>query len=372
MASYTMQLREYIEQVTQYEEMPIRNRIAEGRQYLFDFDYPFFDEEYRNVFETNFIRNFYMREIGFETEALFKFQLETWLSINMPYFNKLFESELLRYDVLTNLSVNDKYTKNHESNQTGSTDNTGNVKGSLTSHDEGSTSQKKTGHEDDSSTTNKTIDSTSQTDIKQHSTGSSDTDQTTSNKNTSHAETDTTNKTVDSGNSFDRGLTSDTPDSRLAITTNDGAGVIEYASEIKENSGKTNSTSDVTGSSTSDSTSNDDGTLKSGIKTSSDDTIDNDNTTHVTEKDTFTGTKDNTETITGTSTNDGTKSTNTDSTGNQKTTGNVVTLDEYVDSKVGKIGAVSYPQLVKEYRESLLRVEKQIFGEMNELFMLVY
>ena len=38
----------------------------------------------------------------------------------------------------------------------------------------------------------------------------------------------------------------------------------------------------------------------------------------------------------------------------------------------GKVGSQSFAQLLMEYRRSLLRVEKQVFDEMNELFMLVY
>src|SRR5690606_30755344 len=52
-----------------------------------------------------FIRHFYMREIGFETEGLFKFYLETWLLVHMPYYNQLFKSELIEYDPLSNSQV---------------------------------------------------------------------------------------------------------------------------------------------------------------------------------------------------------------------------------------------------------------------------
>nr|prf protein p11,lower collar [Bacillus phage phi29] len=89
MSSYTMQLRTYIEMWSQGETgLSTAEKIEKGRPKLFDFNYPIFDESYRTIFETHFIRNFYMREIGFETEGLFKFHLETWLMINMPYFNK--------------------------------------------------------------------------------------------------------------------------------------------------------------------------------------------------------------------------------------------------------------------------------------------
>jgi len=372
MANYTMELREYIEQFSQYEELPVRNRIEQGRQHLFDFEYPIFDESYRNVFETHFIRNFYMREIGFESEGLFKFQLETWLNINMPYYNKLFESELLKYDPLTNTSHNETFTREYESTKNDTKDKTGNVKSADKMHDEGTTNQSKTAHEDFDSTTNKTSDSTSQNDVTQHSTSKTDVDESVHNTGETHSDTDNSSHVTNNGSSFDRNLTSDTPDSRLAITTNDGSGVIEYASEIKENTNKNSQSSDTTGSSSTDGTSKDDSTRDSTTNVTSDDKIDNDTTTHSSEKDTFTSDKDNTETVTGSHKNDGTKDSTIDTTGKETGSSSIKNLEDYVNSKVGKIGSVSYAQLVNEYRGSLLRIEKQLFNEMNELFMLVY
>lgn len=168
MSSYTMQLREFIESYSQNQtNVSTKDQIETGRTKLFDFDYPIFDVAYKKVFETHFIRRFYMREIGAETEGLFKFNLETWLIINMPYFNKLFESELIVFDPLKNSSTEMNYNK--KKNTDGSSDSTGHSSGTATQ------------------------------------------------------------------NNFDRQLHSDNPDSRLSITANDGEGVIEYASDIQEN-----------------------------------------------------------------------------------------------------------------------------------------
>ena len=46
---------------SQYEEdLTTAQKIEKGRTKLFDFNYPIFDENYRSVFETHFIRNFYI------------------------------------------------------------------------------------------------------------------------------------------------------------------------------------------------------------------------------------------------------------------------------------------------------------------------
>lgn len=273
MASYTMQLRTYLEMWSQEEDGKSHSNIIEtGRPKLFNFDYPIFDQDYKKVFETNFIRNFYMREIGFETEELFKFQLETWLRINMPYWNKMFESELIDYDPLINSKVdvtaNKEFDKsqvdNRVTNQTSKADGTNKVIGTV----------------------------------------------------------DTLTNSSNTNDDFTRVLDSNNPDSRLTITSKDGEGVIEYASSIQEqnNNGK-------------------------GTQTGKEDT---DSTTNQTTSDTATGNK-----------KDALES-------------DINETEDYIQHRVGKIGVQSYAKLVTDHRNAFLRIEKKIFEEMQQLFMLVY
>lgn len=262
MSSYTMTLKETLETFLVFSgydvsQMSLREMIEEGRKKLFNFEYPIFDQEYKAVFETNFIRNFFMREIGFETEDLFKFQLETWLLINMPYFNKMYESELIKFDPLVNSEMNNEWSRTKETD--GSQD----------------------------TTQDSTIDRTN----KQNTSGTNTEDR------------------------FNRTLENDTPDSRLSITSTDGqGGVIQYASRITESDDKNQTNSNI------------------NINSSSTDVGKN--------------------------------------TGNTKTT--VTDTESYLQNRTGKIGSVSYSKMLMEYRQSLLRIEKQIFDEMNKLFMLVY
>lgn len=65
-------------------------------------DYPIFNEEYRRTLNDKIVEHFYFREIGFETPQLFKRFLNRKLNEIMPYYNKLYETELLEYDPLTN------------------------------------------------------------------------------------------------------------------------------------------------------------------------------------------------------------------------------------------------------------------------------
>jgi hypothetical protein len=256
MAQYTITLKEIVDLYALDGATNLRDKIELARPKIFDFDYPFYDETKRADFETDFIRNFFMREIGFETEEYWKFQLENYLRINMGYWNNLFKSELINFDPLAN-------TK---------TDST---------HDQ---------------TNNQTVTANSET--KGSSNGSS---------------TQKTNGTL-TEDDFQRRLESDTPDERLSITATDGQGVIEYASRIEEDNANNTKTSSGTGSTTS---------------TDSSDV-------------TNTASQTNNETKSETSHNE------------------------------GKIGSQSYSKMLQEYRETFLRIEKQIFKEMNQLFMLVY
>ena len=68
---------------------PIGTVIAEAAPLFFNFNFPFYDETKRAEFEQNFLRHFYMREIGLETIDYFMLRLEDKLNTIMPYYNKL-------------------------------------------------------------------------------------------------------------------------------------------------------------------------------------------------------------------------------------------------------------------------------------------
>lgn len=77
-------------------------------------DYPIFDETYRKILNNKIINHFYLREIGQETPELFKFMLNRKMHEIMPYYNKLYESELLNFDPFTNFKEMTEYTKSQD------------------------------------------------------------------------------------------------------------------------------------------------------------------------------------------------------------------------------------------------------------------
>ena len=112
MSKYTTELRFLCESLAGETESvggnSVANIIAEARPHIFNFNYPIFDQAYKPVLETKILRHYYTREISEETVGLWKLRLEDRLNIIMPYYNKLYESELLAFNPLndTNLTRN--------------------------------------------------------------------------------------------------------------------------------------------------------------------------------------------------------------------------------------------------------------------------
>lgn len=104
MSKYTTELRYICETQSGLSESVGYNDVNEiiglARPKIFDFYYPIFDGNYKQVLETKILKHFYTREIGLETYGLWKLKLDTKLNEIMPYYNKLYLSELLEYNPL--------------------------------------------------------------------------------------------------------------------------------------------------------------------------------------------------------------------------------------------------------------------------------
>ena len=104
MSKYTSEIRYICEMLSGHSESVdgagVEEVIADSREKIFSFDYPIFDEQYRATLETKILKHFYTREIGLETYGLWKLKLNTKLNEIMPYYNKLYESELLEFNPL--------------------------------------------------------------------------------------------------------------------------------------------------------------------------------------------------------------------------------------------------------------------------------
>jgi len=113
MAKYTIQLRS----------------VVENGGKIFDFDYPIFDESYRNVLEQKIIDTYYFREIGLETVGQFKHFLKAKLNNIMPLYNEQYLAlEVFKtYDPYINKDITVTQTR------TATQENTGKANSSTTS-----------------------------------------------------------------------------------------------------------------------------------------------------------------------------------------------------------------------------------------------
>lgn len=103
--------------------------IESGRNYIFDFDYPIFDENYKSVLETKIIKHYYTREISEESVGLWKLRLNDKMNIIMPYYNKLYESELLEFNPLYDVDLTRTQIRENEGNEITSRSDRENVEG---------------------------------------------------------------------------------------------------------------------------------------------------------------------------------------------------------------------------------------------------
>lgn len=65
---------------------------------IFNFDFPIFDEKYRQVLCRKILKHYYTREIAHETVGRWKLALNAKLNEIMPYYNQLYKSELLEFN----------------------------------------------------------------------------------------------------------------------------------------------------------------------------------------------------------------------------------------------------------------------------------
>lgn len=126
MSKYTTELRNICES---FSDKPfnlstgsIDDIIEQARPKIFNFNYPFFNQEHREVWERKFLKHFYMREIAHETFGMFQLRLSTRLNELMPYYNRMYESELLEFNPFDTVNTERKIesTATAEDRKTGS------------------------------------------------------------------------------------------------------------------------------------------------------------------------------------------------------------------------------------------------------------
>lgn len=319
MSKYTTELRFICETEAGETESvgysDVDDVIAAALPHIFDFDFPIFDENYRTTLETKIIRHYYTREIGLETYGLWKLKLQTKLNEIMPYYNKLYESELFTYNPLYDVDM----TTTHVGRRTG--ENT-NVDSRISERSNSGTS-KNVGDE----TTADTNRATTSGERSVENTGS---------------ETNTGRSKNSATRDYQRDdAYSDTPQGTLNNVRN-----LNYLTNARNivDTEMTNENGETTGASASENKQSE----------TNQQTVTGDNTSatkRVSER---------TDDFTESNKNEGTNTETSKST------------EDYVLHVMGKSAGVNYARMIKDFRDNLLNIDMDVIRELNDLFMLIW
>lgn len=120
MSKYTTQVRFICEQIAinegyNIDDMTIYQIVQRAAPEIFDFNYPVFDNSYKLPLEIKILKHFYTREICAETYKRWQLFLDTTLNEIMPYYNKLYEAEAIKYNPLYSTDI----TRTHEAEHSG-------------------------------------------------------------------------------------------------------------------------------------------------------------------------------------------------------------------------------------------------------------
>lgn len=319
MSKYTTELRFICEteagETESVEYSDVNEVITAALPHIFDFDFPIFDENYRTTLETKIIRHYYTREIGLETYGLWKLKLQTKLNEIMPYYNKLYESELFTYNPLYDVDM----TTTHVGRKTG--ENT-NVDSRISERSNSGTS-KNVGDE----TTADTNRATTSGERSVENTGSETNTGRTKNSATRDYQRDD--------------AYSDTPQGTLNNVKN-----LNYLTNARNivDTEMTNENGETTGASASENKQSE----------TNQQTVTGDNTSatkRVSER---------TDDFTESNKNEGTNTETSKST------------EDYVLHVMGKSAGVNYARMIKDFRDNLLNIDMDVIRELNDLFMMIW
>ena len=276
--------------------------------------------EHRALLFKKILLYYYTREIGYETVGLWKLKLNQRLMNIMPYYNQLYESELIKFDPLKN--VDNTVTHEGEYSDDETEDNIRNT----TDHD--------------------VTDYTSSTDSEENVILRHDVTTTHGNDTTAQGNDTHTNVINTAGDKWT--LFSDTPQGGI-----DGIANASSGQSVGNNSYLTNATHEITTPDAQTSTdvhgtiTNTYGNIVEGFNVNGD------------KRDTTTGDID----VEANTTTDKTKRHVEDLNKNKNGT------DEYENKEMGKIGVETYSEMLMKFRKTFLNIDKMVIDELESLFM---
>ena len=298
-------------------------------------NYPIFDENYREVLNAKILKHYYTREICEETVGLWKLRLNARMNEIMPYYNKLYESELLQFNPFYDVDLHTDHTGSE--NKTEDTSATSNDSRNETKAYTNNTERLGT-----ETTENNTASSNAGTTVSNgESESSGNNSNNATSKSSSTATASDTKNTVDKFSETPQGgitgLADDTYLTNARMVENNDSNSQNGTQQAESNgsanyseSGTTTDVSSVTGTEKSES---------HGSASTSDRT-----------------------------TNNATEQTSTKSAGDRNENKNINSTDSYLEHVYGKRGGASYAKLLQEYRDTFLNIDMMIITNLSDLF----
>lgn len=118
---HNLALNELIDSQYKLSDMEV---LEIARKKIFDFNYPFYDDpERRKALETGILKHFWFDEIGQETYAYWKFELQHWFEVNMDRYYTLFKT--IPFQDQDDPTANTNYTETYTRDSTGKTQASG-------------------------------------------------------------------------------------------------------------------------------------------------------------------------------------------------------------------------------------------------------
>lgn len=359
MAKYTTQVRTICEVNAGLTESVGFNDIDEVIEKaipnIFNFDFPLFDESYKNVLCSKILIEYYTREIAFETVGLWKLKLRAKLNKIMPYYNQLYKSALLDFNPFYDVDLEKTYNRTGSENQFGNSYNDTIENGSNLANIQISNTKQGT-NEQESAETGKTSnkgENTSKSVTNDKGTSTSTSNETVEKENNKKETQDTDTEKINRYSDTPQGMVADIKNNKYLtnVSIDNATDKTKIESKItdlqeSEQLDTTEDKRDTTNTLTQENENTIDTTIRS-----------NDETSY---RETQTGSNN-----TNSSTN---KTVNVTNTNNN----NVSSLEDYIETVKGKNGGKSYSLLLKEFRETFLNVDNMVLDELADLFFTLW
>lgn len=362
MSRFTTEVRYICEFYAGMEESgdytDVDNTVGLAQSHIFD-NYPIFDESYREFLNKKILKHYYTREICEETIGLWKLRLSNKMNEIMPYYNKLYNSELLSFNPFYDVDLQTTHNRSNGQEQERELEGNDSRNGvrNESENREVKNNSSMSGSESNSSESSRERERNDENNRSasgaENTSGNRNENVTGKETNSSNGitERDSTDKYSDTPQGAITGLASDTylTNARMIDSTENN-----NTSGSKANEGKNESEYN-------DEKERTENELSKG-KENENETVSNSGNL----------TRSNKEENTGNSSTDrGTTESNTGKR-NEKESASINSIEAYAEKVSGKRGSMSYSKMLEEFRKTFLNIDKMIIDELSDCFFGLY